>query len=44
LDQVIGGALTVVGLALAVRHYRRKPAARPHPHAAYYREYPYFGT
>ena len=43
-DQVIGGALTVAGLVLAFTHYRRKPVARPHPHAAYYREYPYFGT
>ena len=43
-DQVIGGVLTIAGLALAFTHYRRKPAPRPHPHAAYYREYPYFGT
>ena len=44
LDQVIGGALTIAGLALAFKQYGRKPAARAHPHAAYYREYPYFGT
>ena len=43
-DQVIGGVLTFAGLAMAIRHYRRQPSVRPHPHAAYYREYPYFGT
>lgn len=42
-DQVIGGALTIAGLALAMALYRRRPRVR-HPHAAYYREYPYFGT
>lgn len=43
-DQVIGGALTVAGVILAIKTFRTRPSLRPHPHAAYYREYPYFGT
>jgi hypothetical protein len=43
-DRVIGGVLTVAGLAMAIGQYRRRRTPQPHPHTAYYREYPYFGT